>query len=534
MASQFTSQPWMQGNSESESLNLSGMPPEDAIKLQKLSRKQQLANYLLQKALTGQQGGMAGKFYVAPSWTQGVAQLAEAGLGTYMNKNIDDERSLMAQEIEKRRQGEIDAYQQATSPKAVQPEMPVDSTLVPDTFDIEKLQPDQQRFQARDANATAYVNTAAPGEVETGALTDNISKIGSVVPDPQMAAPERAIPVGDPIMQAPDPIKARQATLWAMMSKDPRVAQSVRFMEQQKAAEEEKAMQRTFMGEQKAEDRANRLENTRLGFSRDLMMAKMMGMNKEDLAALEAKQRQELEKIRQEGANRRDNLETTVAADSSSPTGWSEYDKRTGKVVTRGVAPPMSAVKQETDKAKTGAGKKLSATVEKELFDTDEMILAGKEVQRGLQSALALNDKALGGMGAGALAAAGTLLPDKMRPETIDATNELDNIVANTALPQLKILFGGMPTEGERKVLLDLQGMSGKNASVRKGILERAQAAAQRREAFNRKKADAIRKGTYFQEQFTDDAPLEPTAPANAAPSGSNDEEFKKLLEQYK
>jgi hypothetical protein len=257
---QVSGAPWLQGNNQTESLNLSGMPPEDAIRLQKLSRKQQLANILLQKALQGQQGGMAGKFYVAPSWTQGLTQLAEAGLGTVMNKGIDDERALMAQEIERRRQGEIDAYQQATSPKAVQPQMPVDSTLVPPTFDIEQLQPDAQRAAQRDANTTAYANTAAPAEIASGALTDNINKIGATVPDPQMSASPATIPVGPEVLQAPDPIKARQATMQAMMSQDPRVAQAVRFMEQQKAAEEEKATQRTFMADQKAEDRAVRRE----------------------------------------------------------------------------------------------------------------------------------------------------------------------------------------------------------------------------------------------------------------------------------
>jgi len=353
MAQQFTSQPWMQGNNESESLNLSGMLPEDAIRLQKLSRKQQLANYLLQKALTGQQGGMAGKFYVAPSWTQGLAQLAEAGLGTYMNKNIDNERALMAQEIEKRRQGEIDAYQQATSPKAVQPEMPVDSTLVPNTFDIEKLQPDQQRFQARDANATAYANTAAPGEVETGALTDNISKIGSVVSDPQMAAPERAIPVGDPTMQAPDPLKARQATLQAMMSQDPRVAQAVRFMEQQKAAQDELNQKQTLTREQNELNRQNQINIAEARMDQTLLVAAMSGMGQKEIAQLRTSMEEKIEKMRQEGQDRRDNVQPLVSPDPTSSSGYSYYDARTSKKI-REAPKPAAEVKAETDKAKTG------------------------------------------------------------------------------------------------------------------------------------------------------------------------------------
>lgn len=514
---QLSGAPWMQGNSETESLNLSGMPPEDAIRLQKLSRKQQLANVLLQKALQGQQGGMAGKFYVAPSWTQGLAQLAEAGLGTVMNKGIDDERALMAQEIEKRRQGEIDAYQQATSPKTVQPQMSVDPTLVPSTFDIEQLQPDAQRAAQRDANTTAYANTAAPAEIASGALTENISKIGATVPDPQMSASPATIPVGPEVLQAPDPIKARQATMQAMMSQDPRVAQAVRFMEQQKAAEEERIANRAFMGEQRAEDRANRLENTRLGFSRDLMMASMMGMNKADLAALQANQAKELERIRQEGANRRDNLETTVAADSNSPTGWSEYDRRTGKMVMRGVAPPMSAVKQETDKAK--GDKKLSATVEKEIIQTDEQIQSQDAALKALDQALSLNDSAMGFTGAGVAASAGSLLPESIRPKAVDDTVALDNVIMSSALPQLKEIFGGNPTEGERKILLDMQGSSGKTPAQRKEIFNRAKAAVDARKKFNMEKVGKLREGTYF------DPVVAPTA---------QEPKLQDLLEKYK
>ena len=37
-------------------------------------------------------------------------------------------------------------------------------------------------------------------------------------------------------------------------------------------------------------------------------------------------------------------------------------------------------------------------------------------------------------------------------------TVELHNIVATNAVEQLKAVFGGNPTEGERKILIDLQG----------------------------------------------------------------------------
>jgi hypothetical protein len=38
------------------------------------------------------------------------------------------------------------------------------------------------------------------------------------------------------------------------------------------------------------------------------------------------------------------------------------------------------------------------------------------------------------------------------------ATEELDKTVIGSALTQMKTIFGANPTEGERKILLDMQG----------------------------------------------------------------------------
>ena len=117
---------------------------------------------------------------------------------------------------------------------------------------------------------------------------------------------------------------------------------------------------------------------------------------------------------------------------------------------------------------------------------------------KSLDQALALNDQAMGFSGAGVLAGAVSLLPESVRPKAIDATVELDNILTSGALPQLKAIFGGMPTEGERKVLLDVQGSSGKSPAVRKEIFERAKEALKNRLRFSGQKIEQLRKGTYF------------------------------------
>ena len=74
-----------------------------------------------------------------------------------------------------------------------------------------------------------------------------------------------------------------------------------------------------------------------------------------------------------------------------------------------------------------------------------------------------------------------------------------------------------MPTEGERKILLDVSGSTGKTPSQRKDIFERAIQAAEARIKFNAQKAEQLRKGTYF----TGEGGLDTTvSPAPASPTG--------------
>jgi hypothetical protein len=164
---------------------------------------------------------------------------------------------------------------------------------------------------------------------------------------------------------------------------------------------------------------------------------------------------------------------------------------------------------QKTTK-KTG----LSATAQKELFEADETVEGSKAAIGSFKQALALNKQAMGGFGSGALATAGSVLPDFARPDTVDATKELDNILQNAALPQLKAIFGGMPTEGERAILLEVQGSSAQPAKVREGIFNRAIAAANKRIQVNADKAKRLRAGTYFSDDG--ETMAEPTAPKPA------------------
>jgi hypothetical protein len=146
----------------------------------------------------------------------------------------------------------------------------------------------------------------------------------------------------------------------------------------------------------------------------------------------------------------------------------------------------------------------LTATDKKAILAADDMVGTNQAVLKALDEAMVLNDKANEGWFAGARASVGNNLPDWAVPDAISspdssaATTNLDNAVVGQALTQLKAVFGGNPTEGERKILLDLQGSSSQPKHVRKEIFERAKRAADARLAINMREADQLRGGSYF------------------------------------
>ncbi|MNL19054.1 hypothetical protein D3C87_1402340 [compost metagenome] len=75
---------------------------------------------------------------------------------------------------------------------------------------------------------------------------------------------------------------------------------------------------------------------------------------------------------------------------------------------------------------------------------------------------------------------------------------ELDNVVTSQALGQLKAIFGAAPTEGERRILLDIQGSTSQPPEVRKAIFERARQAAQRRLDFYQQRSSELRGGEFY------------------------------------
>lgn len=139
------------------------------------------------------------------------------------------------------------------------------------------------------------------------------------------------------------------------------------------------------------------------------------------------------------------------------------------------------------------------ATIAKEIFEADEGAQAGQNVILALDRALELNNTAGDGPLADAWSTGASLLGD---PRAVQ-TQELKNIVTANALESLKATFGAAPTEGERKILLEIQGSVNQSRPVREAIFKRAKAAAERRLKFNTERANSLRSGGYFEDGYS-------------------------------
>lgn len=223
--------------------------------------------------------------------------------------------------------------------------------------------------------------------------------------------------------------------------------------------------------------------------------------------ALEAQQRhateqqrvkaeQDKELLRQRGEQREHEIRLQQSGRPPAPepavTPITVTDPETGKLVI--IDGRTNRKIGDAPGAKSAA---MSPTMQKELFETDDLVNNSKTSREILAKAAGLNDTAYSGWFAKERAStASNLWPGKT--PGADATVELTNLMGGQALESLKATFGAAPTEGERKILLELQASAEKTPVQRKEILDRAMKAANRRYEYNKRKAEAIRKGTYL------------------------------------
>jgi hypothetical protein len=141
----------------------------------------------------------------------------------------------------------------------------------------------------------------------------------------------------------------------------------------------------------------------------------------------------------------------------------------------------------------------LSATDKKAILEADEKVQSGNQVIDNLNKAKELSKQAMAGpLAAGRGYAASFLGESSDLGKSGIATTDLNNLVTSNALQQLKTIFGGNPTEGERAILLDIQGSANQPDAVRQKIYDRAIEAAKRRLAFEQQRADELRGGSFY------------------------------------
>ncbi|WP_121774917.1 hypothetical protein [Acinetobacter bereziniae] len=141
-------------------------------------------------------------------------------------------------------------------------------------------------------------------------------------------------------------------------------------------------------------------------------------------------------------------------------------------------------------------GGQMSSTAQKELFETTDAITAGNNAITNLKDALKYSSKAYDGVGASQRAGIRGMIGGGSEEAT--ATAMLDNITTGNALEQLKATFGGAPTEGERAILLQLQGSANMPRAQREAIYTRALQMAENRIKSNQAKAESLRNGSFF------------------------------------
>ena len=196
-----------------------------------------------------------------------------------------------------------------------------------------------------------------------------------------------------------------------------------------------------------------------------------------------------------------------AAMDAGMRPGTPEYSKHVSGLITENQGLKTSADSLRKDaaqlalereqRAKVQAGK-LTPPELKLKEETEDTIAAAASALTALDKALKLNPQTFTGS-LGDMAQKYALgVVDPSHPK-VKATEEQENLLANQALSSLKTLVGGNPTEGERKVIMDLQGIASKSLPVREGIIKGAIQATQNRLARNQKRLADIQSGAYRQ-----------------------------------
>jgi len=167
--------------------------------------------------------------------------------------------------------------------------------------------------------------------------------------------------------------------------------------------------------------------------------------------------------------------------------------------------------------------KPLSAHEQSAIDAADKAVVANRGVIGTLQDAKRLSQTALSGPFTTQRAEIGAQIPDYAPGMNSNQRSKdtllLNNAVISQAVEQLKATFGGNPSEGERKILLDLAGSVNSPHDVREKIYNNAIKAAQEKLDLNERQAREIRSGSYYNPGGGASAPRAAASAPSAAPN---------------
>lgn len=195
-----------------------------------------------------------------------------------------------------------------------------------------------------------------------------------------------------------------------------------------------------------------------------------------------------------------------ATADQQTAVKW--YEAKTGAAVAQQNANTAATKAQPVVGANGQPVRKLNTTEQKKLFEIQDQQNADKSVIQTLDKMMKLVDNSYSGVAASGRAKGMSNIG--LGGERADNTVLYDNLATSQALAQLKATFGAAPTEGERKILMDIQASASKTPMQKKQIIAQAFRAVQARQAYREKLANGIRTGQY----------MIPTTPTTTKPAG--------------
>jgi hypothetical protein len=200
------------------------------------------------------------------------------------------------------------------------------------------------------------------------------------------------------------------------------------------------------------------------------------------------------------------------ALDEGLKPGTPAYQKRVAEIGNLNVEGKMAQIAASLANVQTTAAQlslaqnkfenqkqqqaKLTGPELKLKVEAEDLIASSKQSLADLKQAYALNPNSLAGgwldKGQQFLAeAAGSKDP------VIVNTRVLNNLLGSQGLAKLRATFGGSPTEGERSILLELEGIGAKTKDERGQIIKRAYKVLQDRQAREQSRLDQINSGAY-------------------------------------